>query len=53
MGWRRYGERELLYEMELLLKFGKLKRLMRLKVRHDGFKLVNFLEWPSVVASVR
>ena len=40
-------------EMKLILKSGKPKRLMGLKIHQDGFKLTNSLEWWSVVASVR
>jgi hypothetical protein len=36
-------------EMKLILKFGKLKRVMGLKVHEDGFKVVEFLEWPSAL----
>ena len=32
-------------EMKLILKFKKLKRLMALKVYHDGFKSTNSLDW--------
>ena len=36
--------------MKLIVKSKKPERLMGLKVRHDGFKLANYLEWQSVVA---
>ena len=39
--------------MKLILKSEKLKRSMGLKEHHDGFKLVNYLEWWSAVAFVR
>ena len=37
-------------EMKLVLKSRKLKRLLGLKVHHNGF---NSLEWRSAVASAR
>jgi hypothetical protein len=40
-------------EMKLILKSGKMKRLVGLKVHVDGFKPAKFLEWWSAVASVR
>jgi hypothetical protein len=39
--------------MKLILKSGKMKRLVGLKVHVDGFKPAKFLEWWSAVASVR
>ena len=40
-------------KMKSILKTGKPKRLMGLKVHQDGSKPVNSLEWRSVVASMR
>ena len=40
-------------EMELILKSGKWKRLLGLKVHQVEFKPVNSLEWRSAVGSVR
>ena len=40
-------------EMNLNLKSMKPKRLMGLKVHYNGFKLVNFLGWLSVVEGER
>jgi hypothetical protein len=42
-----------LNEMKLVLKSKKLKKLMGLKVHHDGLKPNNFLERRSAVASLR
>jgi hypothetical protein len=41
------------YEMRLNLKFVKPKRLMGLKVHHDGYKPTNSLEWWSAIAFMR
>ena len=40
-------------DKNLILNYGMPKRLIRLKVHHDGFKPVNSLEWGSMVAYVR
>jgi hypothetical protein len=37
----------------LILESEKPKRLMGLKIHHDGFKQTNFMEWQIVVAFVR
>ena len=36
-------------ELKLIIEFGRPKRVMGLKVHQDGFKVVNFLEWPSAL----
>ena len=37
-------------EMKLISKSRKLKRLLGLKVHHDGFKPIDSLEWRSTVS---
>lgn len=36
-------------ELKLLLKFKKIKRLMRLEVHRDGVESTDSLEWQSAV----
>lgn len=43
----------LVFVNEIDLRVQEVKRLMGLKTHHDGFKLVNSLEWWSAVASMR
>ena len=38
---------------EMKIKVGEAKKLMGLKVRQDGVKPANSLEWRSAIASVR
>ena len=40
-------------ETKLILKSGKLKLLMGLKLQFGSFEPIDYLEWQSVVASVR
>ena len=44
---------KMVMKLKLILKSGKPKRLIGLKVHHDGFKPANSLEWWIVGASVR
>jgi hypothetical protein len=39
--------------MKLVLKSGKLERIMGLKIPHDLFKPIDSLEWRSAIAFVR